>query len=178
MNVAWIGVGVMGEPMARHLLDAGHQLQVFTRSPEKADALVDAGAHRCESIVEAIEFSEVICTMVGYPRDVRSTYLGPEGLLENAAPHSLLIDFTTSSPALAREIDAEAFARNLWSLDAPVSGGDIGAQNATLSIMAGGRPEAFELAQPILARLGKTIVHQGDAGAGLRLLQEHAELHQ
>ena len=156
----------MGEPMARHLLDAGHKLRVFTRTASKANALVDAGAVRCETLAEAVVDAQVICTMLGYPRDVRSIYLGAEGILECAKPDTLLIDFTTSAPSLAREIDAQAYALNLWSLDAPVSGGDVGAKNATLSIMAGGRKETFELAQPILARLGQTIVHQGDPGCG------------
>ena len=156
----------MGVPMVRHLLSAGHKLRLFTRTASKASPLMDEGAIGCETLAEAVDDAQVVCTMLGYPRDVRAIYLSPDGVLACAKPETLLIDFTTSSPSLTRDLDAQAYALNMWSLDAPVSGGDVGAQAASLSIMVGGRKEAFELAQPLLTRLGKTVVHQGDAGLG------------
>lgn len=166
MNIAWIGTGVMGRSMAGHLLDAGHALWVHNRSREKAQALLTHGAQWAGSPMEAALCCDVVCTMVGYPADVREVALGERGVLRGLRPGGLLIDFTTSSPSLAVEIAATAEARGMASLDAPVSGGDIGARNATLSIMVGGGQPAFERARPIFDVLGKTVVLQGPPGSG------------
>jgi 3-hydroxyisobutyrate dehydrogenase len=170
-RIAWIGTGVMGRSMAGHLLAAGHPLVVHTRSPDRARALLDAGAAWAATPRAAAEGADVACAMVGLPTDVEGVFLGPDGILAAAACPRLVIDFTTSSPALARRIAEKAAALGAQSVDAPVSGGDVGARNAALSIMCGGSPEAFESARPLLARLGKTIVRQGGPGAG-----QHAKM--
>lgn len=166
MAVGFIGTGVMGTSMARHLLARGHSLRVFNRTRAKAAAVVDAGGVFCESPAEVARGSQVIISIVGTPRDVEETYRGERGLLGAAAPGSLLIDMTSSDPELAIELARLGRTRSLDVLDAPVSGGDIGARNATLSIMVGGDPAAFERAKPVLEVMGKTIVHQGPPGAG------------
>lgn len=165
-TIAWIGLGVMGQSMVGHLLAAGHAVVVHTRTQSRAAPLLAAGAVWADSACQAAESSDVVCSMVGYPNDVEAIHLGPEGTLKAQKVPELLIDFTTSSPALARRIAAEAGARGTLALDAPVSGGDVGARNATLSIMCGGSEAAFSAATPILERLGKTIVRQGESGAG------------
>jgi 3-hydroxyisobutyrate dehydrogenase len=165
-SVGWIGTGVMGASMARHILDAGHELVVTTRSPERASDLIAAGARWAGSPAEMAASVDVVFTMLGYPNDVREVLLGPAGVIEGMRPGSLLIDMTTSEPSLASEIYDAAAERQLSALDAPVSGGDVGARNATLVIMVGGDPEAFERAQPLFASLGRTAVLQGPAGAG------------
>jgi 3-hydroxyisobutyrate dehydrogenase len=152
--------------MARHLLDAGHDLQVHTRTAARAQPLLEAGAVWCETPAQTATGTDATCVMVGYPRDVEAVVLGGDGVLEGAGEGMLLIDFTTSSPALAERIFEAASGRNVRSLDAPVSGGDVGARNASLSIMVGGDRAAFEAARPILAVLGKTVVYQGLAGRG------------
>jgi len=164
--VGFVGTGVMGTSMARHLLAGGHALRVFNRTPAKAQAVLDAGGVLCESPAEVARQSQVVISIVGTPRDVDEIYRGERGLLAAAAPGSLLIDMTTSDPELAAELARLGRARSVDVLDAPVSGGDIGARNATLSIMVGGDPEAFERAKPILEVMGKTIVLQGPAGSG------------
>jgi 3-hydroxyisobutyrate dehydrogenase len=164
--IGWIGTGVMGRSMAGHLLAAGHEVVLHTRTKERAAELLARGARWADSPREIAEQASVICSMVGYPADVEETHLGPNGTLAAARTPSLLIDFTTSSPALARTIAERAGERGVFAIDAPVSGGDIGARNATLSIMCGGSEQAFDAARPVLERLGKTIVLQGPAGAG------------
>lgn len=164
--VGFIGTGVMGGAMARHVLESGRRLNVHNRTASRAEPLVAAGAAYHEDPASLARASEVVITMVGTPRDVESLYKGPLGLIENAAPGSLLIDMTTSDPELAVELGALAETRGVQVLDAPVSGGDIGARSATLSIMVGGRAAAFERALPILKLMGKTIVRQGEWGAG------------
>jgi 3-hydroxyisobutyrate dehydrogenase len=164
--VGFIGTGVMGASMARHLLNAGHPLQVFNRTPDKARALLDAGAKWCERPELVAANAAVVITIVGMPEDVEGIYLGPSGLVERAPRGALLIDMTTSDPELARRIAEKGQARGVAVLDAPVSGGDVGARNATLSIMVGGDTAAYERALPLFQRLGKTIVHQGPPGAG------------
>jgi len=164
--LAFIGLGVMGGSMAGHLLAAGHPLTVYTRSAARAAPLVAAGARLADSAAEAVRGAAATISIVGFPQDVRQVYLGPEGVVAAAEPGSLLIDMTTSSPSLAREIAAAAAARGIAALDAPVSGGDIGARNASLSIMVGGEAEAFARARPLLERMGRTLVYQGPAGAG------------
>ncbi|MCA9256425.1 MAG: NAD(P)-dependent oxidoreductase, partial [Phycisphaerales bacterium] len=166
MNIAWIGTGVMGRSMAGHLLDAGHTLVVHNRTREKAAPLVDRGARWADSPSEAAAGADVACTIVGYPEDVREVILSHRGVLRAMPEGALLIDFTTSSPSLAREIAETAGSRQIGALDAPVSGGDVGARNATLSIMVGGEQAAFDRATPLMEKLGRTIVLQGSAGAG------------
>lgn len=165
-NVGFIGTGVMGSSMARHLIAAGHTVRVYNRTREKAGAVLAAGGVWCDAPAEVARQSAVTITMVGTPRDVEGTYLGASGIVENSARGSLLIDMTTSDPELAKKISSVARERSIDVVDAPVSGGDIGARNATLSIMVGAEAGAFERSRPILERLGKTIVHQGPPGSG------------
>ncbi len=164
--IGFIGTGVMGRSMAGHLLAAGHPLRVHNRTRAKADPLVAAGAVWCDTPGELAAGSDVVITMVGCPRDVEALYLGAGGLLAHARPGTLLVDMTTSSPALARRVADAARAAGCAALDAPVSGGDIGAREARLSIMVGGEAEAFARARPLLEKMGRTIVHQGPAGSG------------
>ena len=156
----------MGRSMAGHLMAAGHPLHVFNRTREKARALLDSGARWHDSAGSAAAEADVVITMLGFPRDVEETYLAAGGIVERARTGALLIDMTTSSPVLARRISAAATARGLQSLDAPVSGGDVGAREARLVIMVGGEPAAYERAQPVLSLLGQNLALQGPAGAG------------
>ena len=165
-TIGWIGTGVMGSSMCGHLLDAGHTLTLFSRTREKAERLLDRGATWAESPASVAAASELVFTMVGFPADVRAVVLGDDGVLSGANDGALIVDMTTTEPALAIEIHEAASARGLQAVDAPVSGGDIGARNATLSIMVGGDPEAVERAWPIFEVLGKTTVRQGGPGAG------------
>ena len=165
-KIGWIGTGVMGRSMAGHLLSAGCPVRVFTRTREKAADLLKAGAVWCSTPAEAARGSEVVFTMVGFPSDVEQVYLGADGILSGARAGSLVCDMTTSEPSLARRIHAEAKARSIASLDAPVSGGDVGAREAKLAIMVGGEREAFERALPLFRRMGETIALMGGPGAG------------
>jgi 3-hydroxyisobutyrate dehydrogenase len=164
--IAFIGTGVMGRSMAGHLMAAGHPLHVFNRTREKAKTLVDSGAVWHDSAGEAAAQADIVITMLGFPHDVEETYLGKGGIVERARKGALLIDMTTSSPLLARRVAEAAAARGLAALDAPVSGGDIGAREARLVIMVGGESAAFERAQPVFSVIGKNILLQGPAGAG------------
>jgi len=165
-SIGWIGTGVMGASMAGHLLNAGYELSVFNRTRERANSLVDAGARWADAPAELAAGADVVCLMLGYPIDVRETVLGDGAVLASMRPGSLLIDMTTSEPSLAVEIHAAAADAGVQSLDAPVSGGDVGARNATLVIMVGGDEAAFERAEPIFSVLGRTVVRQGSAGSG------------
>ncbi|MCA1949763.1 MAG: NAD(P)-dependent oxidoreductase [Treponema sp.] len=165
-QIAFIGTGVMGSSMAGHLLAAGYPVSLYTRTKSKAQGLLDQGARWAESVTEAVKQADVVITMVGYPQDVEALYLGPQGIIDTARNGTILIDMTTSSPNLARRIAEAAAARGLEALDAPVSGGDIGARNGTLSIMVGGSEKAFRRAQPIFQKMGKTIFLQGGPGSG------------
>ena len=165
-TIGWIGTGVMGVSMAKHLMAAGHPLVIHTRTRARAEPLLAAGAQWAESPLAVAERAEIVCSMVGYPEDVEVTHLGPQGTLSAAKAPALLIDFTTSSPALAQRIAERSAALGTHAIDAPVSGGDIGARNATLSIMCGGTEAAFQAARPVLDLLGKTVVLQGPAGSG------------
>jgi 3-hydroxyisobutyrate dehydrogenase len=157
----------MGGSACRRLLEAGYALTVSNRSREKAEPLVAAGATWADTPADVAASSDVICTMVGFPVDVRQVVLGPdEGALGAAAEGSVLVDLTTSEPSLAVEIAAAAAERGVAALDAPVSGGDVGARNGTLSIMVGGDADALDAVRPVLEVLGATIVHQGGPGAG------------
>jgi 3-hydroxyisobutyrate dehydrogenase len=165
-TIAFIGTGVMGSAMAGHLLDAGYPLVVFNRSRQKAEDLLTRGAQWADSAGEAAEQAEITITMVGYPTDVEGVYFGGEGIIARAPDGALLIDMTTSTPTLAVTIAAAAAASGLATLDAPVSGGDVGARNATLTIMAGGTEEAFARALPLFEVLGSTYTLMGGPGAG------------
>ena len=165
-RVGWIGTGVMGAPMCGHLLASGYPVTVFNRTPERARGLLERGAAWAESPQAVAQHADVVFTMVGFPDDVREVVLGPAGTLAGAGRGTILVDMTTSEPSLAREIYEAARARGVASLDAPVSGGDVGARAAGLSIMVGGDRDAFERVAPLLRCLGATIVHQGPAGAG------------
>ena len=165
-RVGWIGTGVMGAPMCGHLLASGYPVTVFNRTPERARGLLERGAAWAESPQAVAQHADVVFTMVGFPDDVREIVLGPAGTLAGAGHGTIPVDMTTSEPSLAREIYEAARARGVASLDAPVSGGDVGARAAGLSIMVGGDRDAFERVAPLLRCLGATIVHQGPAGAG------------
>lgn len=165
-TIGFIGTGIMGKSMAGNLLKAGHPLQVYSRTQAKADDLVAAGAVWKDTPAAAAEGAEVIITIVGFPADVEEVYLGNSGILASAGSGSVCIDMTTSSPALARRIAASAGEKGVQSLDAPVSGGDIGAREARLSIMVGGDKAAFDRVLPIFEAMGKNIVYQGPAGSG------------
>lgn len=165
-RIGWIGTGVMGSSMCGHLMTAGYEATVFNRSPAKSKPLVDRGAKSAATPREVAEQSDVIFTIVGYPRDVREVTLGADGILAGARSGSIVVDMTTSEPALAVEIYEAAKAKGVESVDAPVSGGDIGAREARLSIMVGGDAATVQQLMPMFEKMGKTIVHQGPAGAG------------
>lgn len=165
-RIGFIGTGVMGASMAGRLIDAGYVLTVYNRSPEKAASLLEKGAKQAETVAFASAGQDVVITMVGFPQDVEQVYLGAGGVLDSADNGTVVVDMTTSSPALARRIGEEARSRGLKALDAPVSGGDVGARSGQLSIMAGGDEEAFRAMQKIFGVMGARIVYQGAAGAG------------
>lgn len=156
----------MGRSMARHLLHAGHDLAVYNRTKARADEIVSLGATWLDSPASVAADTDVVITMVGYPHDVEQIYFGEDGIIAKAQKGALLIDMTTSTPALARRIHQAASMRGIDALDAPVSGGDVGAREARLTIMAGGDRAAFERARPVLEVMGKTIALMGEAGAG------------
>jgi 3-hydroxyisobutyrate dehydrogenase len=165
-RVGWIGTGVMGSSMCSHLLSAGFSVTLFSRTRAKADELVGAGATWADSPGDVAARSDVVFTMLGFPADVREVVLGPGGLVESAHEGAILVDMSTSEPALAVQIAETAATRGVHSLDAPVSGGDIGAKNAALSIMVGGPADVVHAVEPCLSVMGTTIVRQGDHGAG------------
>ncbi|HEX3803483.1 MAG TPA: NAD(P)-dependent oxidoreductase [Solirubrobacteraceae bacterium] len=165
-RVGWIGTGVMGISICGHLIDAGYQTTVYSRTRSRSQPLLDKGASWAQTPAEVAANSDVTFTMVGYPADLREVVLGEQGVLASARPGSVVVDMTTSEPSLAQEIFTAAAEKGVASVDAPVSGGDIGARNATLSIMVGGETATVEALRPLFELLGKTIIHQGPAGAG------------
>jgi 3-hydroxyisobutyrate dehydrogenase len=165
-KIGFIGTGVMGRSMAGHLQRAGHSLHVYNRTREKAQPLLDAGAQWHDAPASVARAVDVVITMLGFPSDVEDVYLGREGLIASARPNALLIDMTTSSPALAARIATAAQQRGLSALDAPVSGGDLGAREARLVIMVGGDESGFAAARPLFELMGKNIVRHGGPGAG------------
>src|SRR5215470_9660928 len=165
-RVGWVGTGVMGRWMCQHVMTKGYAATVYNRSKEKAKPVLDAGAAWADTPRAVAERADVVFAIVGFPKDVREVFLGPQGALAGSRAGMILVDMTTSEPSLAREIYESAKAKGVASIDAPVSGGDVGAKNAALSIMVGGDKEAVESARPLLECMGKTIVHQGPAGAG------------
>ena len=167
MKIAWIGTGVMGESMAGHLMDAGHELFVYNRTKSKTDNLVSRGATLLNEVKDAPIFADVVFTIVGYPKDVEEVYLGENGLITTAKKGQVFVDMTTSSPTLAEKISNEFLKVGAYALDLPVTGGDVGARNATLSIMAGGDKKVFEeVVLPLVENLGKNITYFGEAGKG------------
>jgi 3-hydroxyisobutyrate dehydrogenase len=165
-RVGWIGAGVMGASMAGHVAAAGYELTVTSRRRTSAESLLADGAAWADTPAEVAAASDVVVSMVGLPTDVRQVLLGPDGALSAARPGSVLVDMTTSEPSLALEVAAEAATKGVHVLDAPVSGGDVGARNGTLSIMVGGPPEVFEAVRPCFEVMGSTVVLQGGHGAG------------
>ncbi len=166
MKIGWVGTGVMGAAMAGHLQKAGHELFVYNRTREKAESLIAAGAHWAASPAEAAGGAEIVFTIVGFPKDVEEIYLAEKGILQVKGPCRIAVDMTTSTPSLAKKIETEARKRGMESLDAPVSGGDIGAKEGNLAIMVGGRKEIFEEVLPFLKVFGSRISYMGEAGAG------------
>lgn len=165
-RIGWIGTGVMGASMCGHLMKAGYPMTVYSRTRAKAEPLLAAGASWANSPREVAEASQIVFSIVGFPTDVREALLGDEGALAGAVPGSILVDMTTSQPTLAREIAERAQRKSVGALDAPVSGGDIGAREARLSIMVGGDAATVAAVMPCFQVMGKTILHQGPAGAG------------
>ncbi|MEX0718638.1 MAG: NAD(P)-dependent oxidoreductase [Planctomycetaceae bacterium] len=165
-KIGWIGTGIMGASMCGHLVDKGFSATVSNRTKSKAEPLLAKGAQWASTPREVAEASDVIFSIVGYPHDVREVLLGEQGALSGAKAGSVLVDMTTSEPSLAIEIHETAKKKGVHSVDAPVSGGDVGARNATLAIMIGGDKEVVEALQPCWEAMGKTIVHEGPAGAG------------
>jgi len=165
-RIGWIGTGVMGASMVGHLMNAGFSATVYNRSKNKAEALLAKGAKWGATPREVAENSDVVFSIVGFPQDVREVMLGAEGALAGSKAGNILVDMTTSEPSLAVEIYEAAKQKGVYSVDAPVSGGDVGAKNAKLSIMIGGDKEVIEALQPCWQAMGQTIVHQGGPGAG------------
>ena len=170
-RLGWIGTGVMGRSMCGHLLDRGFAVTVFSRTKSKADSLLAKGAKWADSPKAVAEQSDAVFSIVGFPADVREVILGPQGALSGSKPGTVLVDMTTSQPTLAIEIAEKAKAKGVHAVDAPVSGGDVGAREARLSIMIGGEKDVVDALRPCWEAMGKTIVYQGPAGAG-----QHAKL--
>ena len=164
--IGFIGAGVMGKSMASNIIAAGYQLAVYSRTKQKAEELLDKGAIWADSPKDLAQKADVIISIVGYPHDVEEIYLGPEGIVNHGKEGLYLIDMTTSKPSLAKEIYIKAKEKGMHALDAPVSGGDIGARNGSLAIMAGGDEDTFRAVLPILQAMGTNIVYQGPAGSG------------
>lgn len=165
-KIGFIGTGVMGSSIVKHLLKAGYEVNVYNRTKSKTDDLISLGANWCENPATVTEKSEIIITIVGYPKDVEETYLGEKGIFKTATSNHILIDMTTSTPTLAAKLYEEGKKRNIPVLDAPVSGGDLGAKNGTLTVMVGGDEGVFELVKPILDVFSSKVNLQGSAGKG------------
>lgn len=164
--IGFIGIGVMGKSMAGHILNAGFPVLVYNRTKSRTDELVEKGAIWKDTVKEVAKAADIIITMVGYPKDVEEVYFGDGGILNNAKPGTYVVDMTTSEPSLAKKIYKAGKDKGILSLDAPVSGGDIGAKNGTLAIMVGGDKEVFDYIKPIFEIMGKNIILQGGPGAG------------
>ncbi len=164
-TIGFIGIGVMGKSMARNLMQEGYHVQIFTRTKEKASDLVEQGAIWKNSVTALSTSSDIIISIVGYPSDVEEIYFGENGIIQNASTDTYIIDMTTSNPKLAKRIAEAAEEKGLHALDAPVSGGDIGARNGSLAIMVGGKQKDFDAMLPIFEIMGENIVLQGPAGA-------------
>ena len=164
--IGWIGTGVMGAAMMTRLQQAGHTGIIYNRTKEKAQALLEAGATWADCPAAVAEQADITFTIVGFPEDVREVYFGEQGVLSSVRAGSILVDMTTTEPSIAEEIYQQAQAKEVSAIDAPVSGGDVGAKNGSLSIMVGGAQEAVETVMPLLEVMGKNIVYQGKAGSG------------
>ncbi|MFW9939196.1 MAG: NAD(P)-dependent oxidoreductase, partial [Candidatus Thorarchaeota archaeon] len=165
-KIGWIGTGVMGKSMCKHIIQAGYQASVFNRTKEKAQELISLGATWCSNPKEVSEKSDIVFTIVGFPQDVKEVYFGDNGILKGIRKGGIIIDMTTSEPTLAKEIYDKARAIGVSSIDAPVSGGDIGAREGTLAIMAGGDKDTYDKILPLFELMGKNIAYMGKAGAG------------
>lgn len=165
-KIGWVGTGVMGASMVKHLHDAGYPCIIYTRTKSKAASLIDHGLQWADSAGDVAAQADVIFTIVGFPDDVREVYLSPGGIVDQAREGSILVDMTTTEPSLAVEIYRAGQKKGVQSIDAPVSGGDVGAKNAALSIMVGGDQTAVNQVMPLFELMGKNIVHQGPAGSG------------
>jgi 3-hydroxyisobutyrate dehydrogenase len=165
-RIGLVGVGVMGRGMANNLYKEGYQISIYNRTKSRVEDLISLGFKWHDEVSDLAAECDLIITMVGYPRDVEEVYLGEGGIIAHAKAGTILIDMTTSSPALAQRLDVEASAKGLYLLDAPVSGGDIGARDGTLSIMVGGEKGVFDAVYSVFSVMGKNIVYQGSAGAG------------
>lgn len=165
-SIGFIGVGVMGKSMVRNLMKQGFQVSIYSRTKEKVLDVISEGAEWCDDIKTCVANKDAIITIVGYPKDVEEVYFGENGIIANAKTGAYLIDMTTTSPEQSKRIYSTAKKHGIFALDAPVSGGDIGAKNATLSIMVGGEKQAFDDCQPIFSALGTNIMYEGSAGAG------------
>ncbi len=165
-KIGFIGVGVMGKSMVRNLMKGGFDVSIYSRTKSKVEDVISEGAVWRPDVRSCAAGKDAVITMVGYPKDVEEVYFDGDGIIENAKPGAYVIDMTTSSPVLAVKIYMKARERGVFALDAPVSGGDVGAKNGTLSIMVGGDREAFDACQPIFACLGKNVIHEGNAGTG------------
>ena len=165
-KLAFIGVGVMGKSMVSNLLKNGFEVSIYARDKEKVKDVIEKGAVFCNSIKECVQNKDAVITIVGYPKDVEEVYFSSEGIINSVNENTYLIDMTTTTPSLSIKIYDSAKKKNLKALDAPVSGGDVGAKNATLSIMVGGEKEDFEACKTIFESLGKTIIYEGKAGSG------------
>ena len=166
IRIGWVGTGVMGLSMCRNLMNAGYKATIYSRTKSKAQSLLDEGAVWAESPAEVAAASDVSFAIVGMPEDVESVFLGESGLIAGAKEGNIAVDMTTSKPELAVRIHEEAAKKSVASIDAPVSGGDVGAKNGSLSIMVGGDKEAIATVRPLFEIMGSTIVHQGPAGSG------------
>lgn len=164
--IGFVGTGVMGRSMAKNLMKAGYRLNVYNRTKASAQELIELGAIWKDTVAEVAEISQLVISMVGYPKDVEEVYLGEDGLLAHAKEGSYLVDMTTSSPVLAKKLAAEGKKKGIHVLDAPVSGGDIGARDGKLVIMVGGEAEAFDAVIPVFEVMGKNNILQGPAGSG------------
>lgn len=165
-TIGWIGTGVMGSSMCTHLLKAGYNANVYNRTQSKAQELIEAGAQWCSSPAEVAANSDYVFTIVGYPQDVEEVMLGDNGVISNSRKGTYVIDMTTSTPALAEHIHSAAVKRGIYTLDAPVSGGDVGARNGTLAIMVGGERATFDKVQPFFKLMGENVAYMGGPGKG------------
>ena len=165
-TIGFIGVGVMGKSMVRNLMKNGFEVSIYARTKAKVTDVLAEGALRCDSIAQCAQGKDAVITIVGYPKDVEEVYFGQGGILENASAGCVLIDMTTTSPQLSVKIEQAAKEKGLKALDAPVSGGDVGAKNGTLSIMVGGEKETYTQCLPIFQAMGTNIIYEGKAGAG------------
>jgi len=170
-KIAFIGVGIMGKSMVRNLMKAGFELTIYSRTRSKCEDVISEGARWADTAAQCVQGAQAVCSIVGYPRDVEEIYFGDGGILNNAAPGAVLIDMTTTSPTLSQRIYAAGKARGLGVLDAPVTGGDTGAKNGTLTILVGGDKADFDACLPVFQAMGRNIVHMGGPGAG-----QHAKM--